>query len=131
MGSLSRNARAYSFYIFIIFALGMLFIGVYYISEALLILQSGDSEGGIFQLALGVFGVGASSYIFLRFRKKMTLLRQALPPTVITITECKKCGLKSLRNFVKGDFVFKSLDECKKCSEPMLITGVYAEKAKK
>jgi len=131
MGSLSRSPRAYSFYIFIIFALGMLFIAVYYIAEALLILQSGDGEDAIFQLALGVFGVGASSYIFLRFRKRMTLLRQALPPTIITITECKKCGLKSLRNFVKGDFVFKSVYECKKCSEPMLITGIYAEKAKK
>jgi hypothetical protein len=131
MGSLSRNPRAYSFYIFIIFALGMLFISVYYIVEALLILQSGEGESAIYQLAIGVFGVGASSLIFLRFRKRMTLLRQALPPTIITIIECKKCGLKSLRNFVKGDFVFKSVNECKKCSEPMLITGIYAEKAKK
>ena len=131
MGSISRNARTYSLYIFIILALGMLFIGVYYVIEAVVILQSGDSEGGMFQLAMGVFGVGASGYIFLRFRNKMTLLRKAVPPTIITITECKICGLKSLRNFVKGDFVFKSLDECKKCSEPMLITGKYAEKAKK
>jgi hypothetical protein len=131
MRSLSRNLKAYSFYIFIIFAVGMLFIAVYYIAEAVLILQTGDSDGAIYQLALGVFGVGVSAYTFLRFRKRMTLLRQALPPTIITITECKKCGLKSLRNFMKGDFVFKSLDECKKCSEPMLITGIYAEKAKK
>ena len=131
MGSLSRNLRAYSFYIFIIFAVGMLFIAVYYIIEALLILQSGESDGALYQLLLGVFGVIVSSYMFLQFRKRMTLLRQVLPPTIITIIECEKCGLKSLRNFVKGDFVFKSVDECKKCSEPMLITGIYAEKAKK
>lgn len=131
MASPARTPRAYSFYIFLIVTLGMLFIAVYYIAEALVLLQSGESEGALYQLALGIFGVSVASYMFLRFRKRMTLIRQALPPTSLTVIECPKCGLKSLRNFMKGDFVFKAVDDCRKCSEPMVITGIYAEPEKK
>ncbi len=131
MGGTARTVRAYSFYIFLILALGMLFIAVYYIAEALVLLQGGADESVFFQLALGVFGVSVASYMFLRFRRRMTLIRQALPSPILTIIECPKCGLKSLRNFIKGDFVFKAVEDCRKCSEAMVITGIYAEPEKK
>ncbi len=131
MGAASRTARAYSFYIFLILTVGMLFIAVYYIAEALVLLQGGADESAFFQLALGVFGVGVASYMFLRFRRRVTLIRQALPPTVLTVIECPTCGLKSLRNFMRGDFVFKAVEDCRKCSAPMVITGIYTEPEKK
>ncbi len=131
MGAASRTARAYSFYIFLILTVGMLVIAVYYIAEALVLLQGGADESALFQLALGVFGVGVASYMFLRFRRRVTLIRQALPPTVLTVIECPTCGLKSLRNFMRGDFVFKAVEDCRKCSAAMVITGIYAEPEKK
>ena len=127
MGSESKP-KAYPFYVFLIITVAMLVIALFYTFEAIVALQSGEGEGATYQLMMGLFGLGVSLYVFLRFRRRMTLIKQSVPPDVITVVECKKCGFKSLRKFVKGDFVFKTMADCKKCDEPMLITGIYAEK---
>jgi hypothetical protein len=49
-------------------------------------------------------------------------------PKVMTYIECKSCGTKISREFQRGDFVFKELDECQKCQEQkQMITGIYKE----
>lgn len=131
MGSESRKAKTYTFYIFIVFAIGMFFIAVYYLFEALLAFQKGVGEGAKYQLMTGLFGLAVSLYLFLQFWRRMSTFKQTVPLNIITVIECKKCGLKSLRSFVKGDYVFKTVGECRKCNEPLLITGIYAEKAEK
>lgn len=128
MGSQSKP-KSYPFYVFLIITVAMLVIALFYTFEAVVALQSGGSDGATYQLMMGLFGLGVSLYMFLQFRKRMTLIKQSIPPDIITVVECKKCGFKSLQKFAKGDFVFKTVADCKKCDEPMLITGIYAEKA--
>lgn len=49
-------------------------------------------------------------------------------PKVMTIIECRKCGFKNTREFQRGDYVFKELEACQKCSEEkQMITGIYKE----
>jgi len=72
-----------------------------------------------------------SMYMFMQFRKRLTLIRPPPPLSMTSVVECKKCGLKSLRKFARGDFVFKTVENCEKCSTPMLVTGIYTEEARK
>ena len=53
------------------------------------------------------------------------------PLKMLTTIECRKCGFKNVRPFAKGDYVFKAVENCQKCNEPMLITGIYIEEVKK
>ncbi|MFX1320938.1 MAG: hypothetical protein ACFFAQ_04750 [Promethearchaeota archaeon] len=53
-------------------------------------------------------------------------LRQTL-----TILICNLCGLTKVRNYVKGDFVFKKKDKCDKCDNLMEIKQIYSVRLKK
>jgi len=46
---------------------------------------------------------------------------------VTTTTECKKCGYKNVREFQRGDYIFKELDQCQKCNDKLIITAIYRE----
>jgi len=49
-------------------------------------------------------------------------------PKVMTTIECKKCGTKTVREFQRGDYVYKDLDACPKCPDTkQIITAVYKE----
>ena len=49
-------------------------------------------------------------------------------PKVMTTIECKKCGTKTMREFQRGDYVYKDLDACPKCPDTkQVITAVYKE----
>lgn len=53
-------------------------------------------------------------------------LRQTL-----TILICRLCGLTKVRNYAKGDFVFKMKDKCDKCDDLMEIKQIYSVRLKK
>jgi len=59
---------------------------------------------------------------------------QKSPPEPIrqtlTILICKLCGLTKVRNYEKGDFVFKRLDKCDKCEDLMEIKDIYSVRLK-
>ncbi len=59
---------------------------------------------------------------------------QKTPPEPIrqtlTILICKLCGLTKVRNYEKGDFVFKRLGKCDKCEELMEIKDIYSIRLK-
>ena len=49
-------------------------------------------------------------------------------PAVMTTIECGKCGVKNIKEFQRGDFIFKELEPCKKCADTkMIITAIYKE----
>ncbi|MFX1388558.1 MAG: hypothetical protein ACFE9Z_00675 [Promethearchaeota archaeon] len=48
----------------------------------------------------------------------------------LSILICKLCGLTKVRNYEKGDFVFKKLDKCEKCNDFMEIKQIYSVKLK-
>jgi Zn-dependent protease with chaperone function len=77
-------------------------------------------------LLLGFIGVALSTYVLFQTRRRIMRLRIVVPPIVTTI-ECKKCGFKSVREFQRGDYIFKQGEPCQKCNEKMLITAIYRE----
>ncbi|MFX1553554.1 MAG: hypothetical protein ACFFBV_06470 [Promethearchaeota archaeon] len=48
----------------------------------------------------------------------------------LTILICKLCGLTKVRNYEKGDFVFKRRDKCEKCEGSMEIKQIYSVRLK-
>ena len=77
-------------------------------------------------LLIGLIGVALSGYVLLQTRRRIMRLRIETQPITTTI-ECKKCGFKSLREFQRGDYVFKELEPCQKCNDKMMITAIYRE----
>lgn len=77
-------------------------------------------------ILIGFIGVALSTYVLFQMRKRALRLRIVLPPVTTTI-ECKKCGFKSIREFQRGDYVFKEAEPCQKCNEKMMITAIYRE----
>jgi len=77
-------------------------------------------------LIIGFLGAALSTYVLLQTRKRISRLRIEVPPITTTI-ECGKCGFKSIREFQRGDYVFKEVESCQKCNENMLITAIYRE----
>jgi hypothetical protein len=77
-------------------------------------------------LVIGFIAMSLSVYILFQSRKRVASMRIEAPK-VMTTVECKKCGFKSVREFQRGDFVFKELEACQKCEDKMLITAIYKE----
>ena len=51
---------------------------------------------------------------------------EKLPPPTVTEIRCNSCDFKEIRDFKKGDFILKSVeDACPKCQTGMTIEGVY------
>lgn len=85
-----------------------------------------DLTGAYVLLALGLLGVAISTYVLVETRRRLSKLKIVVPPVTTTI-ECKKCGAKNVREFQRGDYVFKETEPCQKCNEKMLITAIYRE----
>ena len=77
-------------------------------------------------IMLGVLGLALSSYLLFRTRKRM-LKRTAKIPQMATTVQCEKCNFKTVRNFKRGDYIFKETELCPKCNEKMLISSIYLE----
>ncbi|MDH5483204.1 MAG: hypothetical protein OEY22_10075 [Candidatus Bathyarchaeota archaeon] len=85
-----------------------------------------NPEAAGYLLLIGFLGVGLSTYVLLQTRRR--ILRLRIEATSITTTiECKKCGFKSLREFQRGDYIFKEVEPCQKCNDKMLITAIFRE----
>jgi len=48
------------------------------------------------------------------------------PETVMTVIGCKGCDIREERAFATGDYIFKDLGPCKKCSGSSFIKAIYA-----
>jgi len=77
-------------------------------------------------LIIGFIAMALSVYVLLQSRRRIASMKIEAPK-VMTTVECRKCGFKSVREFQRGDFVFKDLDACQKCNEKMIITAIYKE----
>jgi len=81
---------------------------------------------GTFFLLIGFSGLAVSGYMLLQTRRK-TLRIVFKPYRVATTTLCSKCGFKNIREFQRGDYIFKEEEECPKCEEKMMIASIYRE----
>jgi hypothetical protein len=85
-----------------------------------------NSEVAGWLLLFGFLGVASSTYVLFQTRRRILRLRIETPSTTTTI-ECKKCGIKNVREFQRGDYIFKEVGPCQKCNEKTLITAIYKE----
>jgi hypothetical protein len=88
------------------------------------------------QLAAGVLaGIGLIALtlsVFLLYQSKLQSAQVKIEvPKVMTTIECtnKACTTKTVREFQRGDYVYKELDiPCQKCpTTKQMITGIYKE----
>jgi hypothetical protein len=63
----------------------------------------------------------------LQSRRAVVTMKRG-PSKVTTTIECRKCGFKNVRDFQRGDYVYKELEACQKCpDDKMIITAIYKE----
>ncbi len=80
-----------------------------------------------FLAAVGLIAMTMSAVILYQSQRRTAELKIEIPKVTTTI-ECQKCGSKNIREFQRGDFVFKELEACPKCpEEKQLITAIYKE----
>jgi hypothetical protein len=122
--STTTTARIPSFVLMIIFI--TLALSLTALISAVSFFTSGEEVIAGYLLLIGALGLAFSTYMLLQTRRRMSSLRIEVPPIMSTI-ECKKCGFKNVREFQRGDYVFKEVEPCQKCSDKMLITAIYRE----
>jgi len=94
-------------------------IGAYY--------QGEPTENTLSMLAIGFLTMALAGYILFQSRRRIANLKIENPPILTTI-ECRKCNIKTTREFQRGDYVFKELEPCQKCQEEkQVITAIYRE----
>jgi len=78
-------------------------------------------------LVISAIAMSLSVYVLVQSRRRVTSMKIE-KPSMMTTTECRKCGVKNVREFQRGDYVFKELEPCQKCPDTkMLITAIYKE----
>jgi len=77
-------------------------------------------------LVIGFIAMSLSVYVLLQSRRRVMSMK-SVNPSMMTTIECRKCGFKSVREFQRGDYVFKELDKCQKCDDKMIVTAIYKE----
>lgn len=87
-----------------------------------------ESEKATYYLIIGATGFAAMGYMLFR-TKAYAQKRHEIPHAeVITTLECPKCGLKKVRDFERGDYVFRDDIQCTRCDGKMVITRVHRRK---
>ncbi|RJS89454.1 hypothetical protein CW700_04050 [Candidatus Bathyarchaeota archaeon] len=82
-------------------------------------------------LLMGTSGFALIGYMFFRSRSTIERIFSIPQVEVVTTLECKTCGLKKIRPFRRGDYLFKEADECTRCKGKMNIVKIYGrERAK-
>lgn len=77
-------------------------------------------------LIIGFIGLASSTYMLMQTRRRAMSVSLEIPAVRTTIT-CQKCGFKNVREFERGDYVFKQAGPCPKCNNTLLISAIYRE----
>jgi len=88
--------------------------------------MEGEEIVAIYLVIIGFIALGLSTYVLMQSRSRAAAMKIETPKTLTTI-ECKKCGFKNVREFQRGDYVYKDLDKCQKCDDRQIITAIYKE----
>jgi magnesium-transporting ATPase (P-type) len=88
---------------------------------------SGLNAGAAVLGLIGLIALTMSVVTLFQSRRQLAEMKIEIPKVMTTI-ECRKCSTKTVREFQRGDFVFKELDACPKCpGEKQIITAIYKE----
>jgi hypothetical protein len=87
----------------------------------------GDSLTAGFLAIIGLIALSMSLFTLFQSRRQAIEMKTEVPKVMTTI-ECKKCGSKTVREYQRGDYVYKELDPCQKCPDTkQIITAIYKE----
>jgi len=88
----------------------------------------GDQNIGSFYMSMGLITLALSAYMLFQTRRRMLKLIGMEMQPLSTTLQCQKCGFKNVREFQRGDFVFKQTEQaCPKDNEKMIISSIYRE----
>ena len=87
----------------------------------------GDQLAAGIYVLIGLVALIMSLFTFYQSRRQVAQMKIEIPKVMTTI-ECK-CGSKTVREFQRGDYVFKDLDvPCQKCpNSRQMVTAIYKE----
>lgn len=114
---------------YIVGALIVLLIAIISIYAAYAVFRSSQAsiEDASYFLLIATVMLLLSAYLMGAMRRRTTTVPAIVPQNVLSVEECAKCSFKNVRTFARGDYVFKTLDKCPRCSEPMSIAAIYRE----
>jgi hypothetical protein len=101
--------------VFIILALVFLIFGLPY-------LFMGFQTGDYFSMILGFF---MFTLFFSFISAARTAQVQAPLFRTVTVSKCTNCEYTEVRDFQKGDYVYKTIGKCKDCKGEMYIRSIY------
>jgi Zn finger protein HypA/HybF involved in hydrogenase expression len=112
----------------IILAISVYLSGVSTSSHVVSSSQTGqDDLTAGFLLVIGLVALSMSMFTVSQSRRQAAEMKIEVPKVMTTI-ECKKCGTKTVREFQRGDYVYKDLDACPKCPDTkQVITAIYKD----
>ena len=81
---------------------------------------------------IGVSGFAAIGYMLFRSKPPTPQGAQVFKQVeVVTTLECPKCSLKRVRDFKRGDYIFKGDEPCTRSDGLMTITRIHRKKDEK
>ena len=89
----------------------------------------GDPYAAAILGGIGAIAMTLSLFLFYQSRRQAAEVKIEIPK-VMTTLECqnKGCSNKTIREFQRGDYVFKDLDvSCGKCGGKQMVTAIYKE----
>ena len=88
--------------------------------------SSDNPERSTYYIFIGTAGFAAIGYMFFRTKAISVARRPDVPKVgVVSILECPSCDLKRVRDFQRGDYVYKDDEPCTRCEGTMIITGIH------
>lgn len=114
--------------IFLAIVLVVLALSLFAIYQGIDAYMKNDPSGNLF-ITMGITTLALLTYmIFQTRRRSLRWSKTILAEPVVTTTQCAKCGFKNVRDFQRGDYIFKETEQqCPKCNENMNVAAIYRE----
>lgn len=90
-----------------------------------------EVETAFMYLIIGTSGFVAIGYSLFRSKPVKDEKLDPKEQEVITTLECSQCNLKRVREFQRGDYLFKRDEPCNRCEGMMVITRIHTREEKK
>jgi hypothetical protein len=89
---------------------------------------AGDPAPAIILAGIGVIALALSVFLLYQSKLQSAQVKIEVPKVMTTIGCVKNCDQKSVREFQRGDYVYKELEtSCQKCGGKQMITAIYKE----
>ena len=108
-------------------------VSMWFLFRAIIFYQEGLIDEFMTSTLIAAMGLATSGYMLFQMRRRTgAMAAMAQKPEVVSVLECAKCGFKNLRKFLKGDYVFKVVELCPRCSaDSLVITAIYQQEDEK